>query len=75
MAAIVHRYLKIRVFNVNGIGRQVYEARKQLKTLRMDVALFSETHLKPHIKFYLQNYDFIWTDRHDGHKGGTAVAV
>jgi hypothetical protein len=39
------------------------------------VAHFSETHLKPHVKFSIQNYHFDRIDRHPGRKGGTAVAV
>jgi hypothetical protein len=27
------------------------------------------------MRFYIPNYDFYWTDREDGHKGGTAIAV
>jgi hypothetical protein len=39
------------------------------------VALFSDTHLKLHERFYIRNYYFYRTDRHLGRKGGTAVAV
>jgi hypothetical protein len=48
--------------------RHLYELSKQLQDLHVDVALFSETHLKPYERFYR-------TDRHPGRKGGTAVAV
>jgi hypothetical protein len=41
-----------------------------LQDLRIDVALFSETHLKTHMRFYIPNYDIYQTDRHDGHKDG-----
>jgi hypothetical protein len=37
------------------------------------VALFSETHLKPHEKFFIPNVHFYRTDRYPGRKGGTAV--
>jgi hypothetical protein len=43
--------------------------------LHIDVALFSETHLKPHERFHIQNYHFYRIDRHPGRKDGTAVAV
>jgi exonuclease III len=46
MAIRIHRPLKIIAFNVNGIWRQRYELSKQLQDLHIDVALFSETHLK-----------------------------
>jgi hypothetical protein len=46
-----------------------------LQYLKIDVALFSETQLKPHMRFYIQSYDIYRTDRHDGEKNGTAVEV
>ncbi|PNF22596.1 hypothetical protein B7P43_G12673 [Cryptotermes secundus] len=67
--------LKVMAFNANGIGRQRYELRKQLQDLHVDVALFSETHLKPHERFFIPNYHFYRIDRQSGRKGGTAVAV
>jgi hypothetical protein len=75
MATRVHRPLKVLAFNSNGIGRQRYELSKQLQDLHVDVALFSETHLKPHETFYIPNFHFYRTDSHPGRNGGTAVAV
>jgi exonuclease III len=75
MANRVLRPLKVIAFNANGIGRQNHEISEQLQDLHIDVALFSETHLKPHERFYIRNYHFCGTDRHPGRKGGTAVAV
>jgi exonuclease III len=75
MAARVHRALAVVAFNANGIGRQAHELRKQMQDIKTDVALFSETHLKPHMRFYIPNYHIYRNDRQDGHKGGTAVAV
>jgi hypothetical protein len=46
-----------------------------LQDFKIDVALFSEAHVKPHTRFYISNYDIYRTDRKDGHKGGTAIAV
>jgi hypothetical protein len=71
----VHRPLKVIEFNANGILRQCYELNKQLQDLHIDVALFSETHLKPHERFSFQNYHFYRNDCQPGRKGGTAVAV
>jgi exonuclease III len=71
----VHRPLKVVAFNAKGITRQRYEFSKQLQTLRIDVALLSETHLKPHERFSIRNYHIYRNDRHPGAKGGTAVAV
>jgi exonuclease III len=70
--------LKVVAFNANGIGRQAHELRKQMQDLKIDVALFSETHLKPHIRFYIPNYHILHVyrnDRQDRHKDGTAVSV
>jgi hypothetical protein len=37
--------------------------------------VFTETHLKPHERFCIQNYFFYQTDHYQGRKGGTAVAI
>jgi exonuclease III len=71
----VHRPLKVIAFNVNDILRQRYELGKQLQDLHIDVALFSETHLKPQERFSIQNNYFYRNDRQPGRKGGSAVAV
>jgi hypothetical protein len=31
--------------------------------------------MKPHMRFYISNYDIYRTESESGHKGGTAVAV
>jgi hypothetical protein len=48
MASRAHIPLKILSFNANGILKQRHDLSKQLKELHIGVALFSETHLKPH---------------------------
>jgi hypothetical protein len=75
MANRIHRLLKIIAFNANGVMKQRYELSKQLQDLHVDVALFSETHLKPHERFFFSNYHFYQTDHHPGRKVRTAVAV
>jgi hypothetical protein len=60
---------------LTALGGQAYEIRKQLQDLKIDAALFSETHLKPRMRFCIPNYGIYRTDGEDGHKGGTAVAV
>jgi hypothetical protein len=75
MATRNHRRLNVIAFNANGIGRQRYGLSKQLQDLQVDVALFSETHPKPHERSFIPNYHFYRTDHHPGRKGGTAVAV
>jgi hypothetical protein len=39
------------------------------------MVLFSEKQHKPHMRFCIPNYDFYRTDREDGHKGKTVIAV
>jgi hypothetical protein len=68
MAARVHRPLKVIALNANGIWWQNYELSKQLQDLYIDVALLSETHLKPHKRFFIPNYHFYQTDRFLGRK-------
>jgi hypothetical protein len=75
MASRIHRSLKIIAFNANGIRRQRYELSKQTHDLHIDVALFSETHLKPHERFFISHYHFCLTDRYPGRKGRTTVGV
>jgi hypothetical protein len=75
MPTTVRRPLKIIAFSASGIGRQAYGVVKQLQELKIYVALFPETHLKPHMGFCIPNYDIYRTDPQDGHKSGTAVAV
>jgi exonuclease III len=75
MPTTVHRPPKIIAFNSNGMGRQAYEVKEQLQHFKIDVILFSETQPKPHMRFYIPNYDIYRTGRQDWHIGGTAVAV
>jgi len=75
MNSRVHRPIKINAFNENGILRQRYEFSTQLQRRRIDVALLSETQLKPHERFSIRNYHFYWNDRHPGIKGGTAITL
>jgi hypothetical protein len=63
MAARVHRPFKVIAFNANVIWRRRYELGKQLQDSHIDVALLSETHLKPHERFFTPNYRFYRADR------------
>jgi hypothetical protein len=67
--ATVDRSLKVVAFNAKGIGRRAYELRRQMQDLKVDVALFSETQLKPHMRFYIPNYHIYHNDL------GTAAAI
>jgi hypothetical protein len=51
------------------------ELSKQLKDLHIDVALLSETHLKPLEWFFIPNYHFYQTVHFPGRKDGTAIAI
>jgi hypothetical protein len=75
MSATVHRPLKVVAFNANGIGRQAYELRKEMQDLKIYVAFFRETQLKPHMRIYIPNHHIYRNNRLDRNKGGTAVAV
>jgi hypothetical protein len=55
MSNRIHRPLNVIAFNANGIMRERYELSKQLQDLHVDVALFSETHLKPHERLFISN--------------------
>jgi hypothetical protein len=65
---MAHRPLKILAFNANGIGRQRYELIRQLQGLHIHVALFSQTHLKPHERYLIPNFHFYRTERFPGEK-------
>jgi hypothetical protein len=50
-------------------GGKGYELSKQLQDLHINVALLSETHLKPHQGSFIPNYHFYRTGRFPGRKG------
>jgi hypothetical protein len=62
MVARFRRPLEVIAFNANVIWRQRCEFSKQLLDLKIDVALLSETHVKPHERFIIPNYHFYRTD-------------
>jgi hypothetical protein len=39
------------------------------------MTLFSESYLKPNMRFCIPNYDICETDRQDGHRAEIAIAV
>lgn len=68
--------MKIMAFNTESMARQAYEARKQLQHLKIDLALISETHLKPYVGFYIPNsLIFMGLVVKTGLKGRTASAA
>jgi hypothetical protein len=69
MAARIHRTLEVIAFNANDIWRHRYELSKQLQDLHIDVALLSETQLKPRERLLIPNYHFHRTDSFPGRKG------
>jgi hypothetical protein len=48
---------------------------KQLQDPYINVEFFSDTQLKPHWRFFIQNYKFYRTNHHLQRKGSTGVAV
>jgi hypothetical protein len=46
-----------------------------MQDIHIDVALLSETHLKPHGRIYIPNYHFYQTDHFPGRKGRSAILV
>jgi hypothetical protein len=60
------------LLNAKGISKQRHELSKKLQDLHIDVALFSEIHLKPYERFYIPNYHFYRIDRHPGRKSEKA---
>jgi len=75
MKTSIHRPLKGVALSANCIARQCFELSKQLQAERIDVALLSETHLKPHERYCIRNFHVYRTDGHPDVKGGIAVAV
>jgi hypothetical protein len=61
--------LPVCPLNANYIVRWRNEFSKQLQDLYTAVALLSKTHLKPHERFFDQNYHFSRTDRSQGRMG------
>jgi hypothetical protein len=75
MAIRFHRSLEVAALDANGITGQRFDLIKQLRVQHTDVVLLFETHLMPHKRFSISNYQVYGTDSHPGLKGGTAVAV
>jgi hypothetical protein len=75
MANRIHRPLNAIAFNANHTRRQRYALSKQMQDLYLDVALVSETRLKPHDGFLISNDNLYHINHHPGIKAGTAVAV
>jgi hypothetical protein len=66
MVIRIHRPLKVTEVNANCTERCHYELGKQLQDLHIDVALFSEVHLKLHERFFISNYHAHHTDHYLG---------
>jgi hypothetical protein len=74
MAARIRKTLETAELNAHDIVRQRYELSKELQELHTDVTLLSETRLKPHESFFIENYH-IYRTYCPGRKGRTAFAV
>jgi hypothetical protein len=55
-------------FTGKGLWRGRYELLKQLQDLHINVALLSESQLKPHDMFFIPNYRFYLTESFPGRK-------
>jgi hypothetical protein len=73
MAASVHRPFKVMAFNANDIWMRRYELCKELQNLYRDVAVLSETHLKPHEGLLIPNYHFYRTSRFPGKRDSPQI--
>ena len=71
----INHNIRLAFFNANGIKRQKLFFIQFLQDNRIDIALLSETFLKPHISFKIPNYKILRNDRTEGRKGGTAVII
>ena len=69
------KYLRILAWNANGLNKRIHEFREVLHRLKIDVALISESHLKPSIRANVPNYQQYRTDRLNGRNGGTAIYI
>ncbi|KFM76444.1 putative RNA-directed DNA polymerase from transposon X-element, partial [Stegodyphus mimosarum] len=68
-------FLKVAYFNANGILKQKFEIINYLHKHDIDVMLINETHLYPNIKFNIQGYQVLRTDRTHNSGGGTAIVI
>ena len=67
--------LNIIAWNANGLKPKIQEFREFLPRLGVDVALISETHLKPGHRVGVSNYCVYRNDRETGRGGGTAIFI
>lgn len=69
------RQLKIIFWNAQGASSKQQELRAFLTENNVDVALLSETFLKPSHTYNIPNYSTFRTDRLQKHGGGTAILI
>lgn len=62
-------------WNANGLRTKIHEFREFLPRLGVDIALVSETHLKPGHRVGISNYLHYRNDREIGRGGGTAIFI
>ena len=65
----------ILAWNANGILSDLYEFKHFMTSYNFDIALISETHLKPCISLSLPNYRFYRKDRLHMRGGGVAIFI
>ena len=68
-------FLRIIAWNANGLSNKLQEFREFVTRFQVDVALVSETHLKPSHRANVANFKCHRNDRLTGRGGGTAIYV
>ena len=66
------KFLRVVAWNANSINPKLQEFKEFLARFKVDVALISETHLKPCHRANIANYSSYRNDRLTGRGGGMA---
>ena len=69
------KFLRVVAWNANSINSKLQEFKEFLARFKVDVALISETHLKPCHRANIANYSSYRNDRLTGRGGGTAIYI
>ena len=67
--------IKIANWNACSIRNKNYELVDFLNVHKIDIAIITETHLKPEVNMFLPDFRFVWLDRAYSSGGGVAIAL
>lgn len=67
--------IKVMCWNAQSIQPKLIEICDFIQENEIDIAVFTETWLKPEMKLYIPNFTIHRQDRLDGERGGVAIAV